>query len=80
MSSLLHLFLSTNFQPINLIFIKGVVIVIGKLLTLSPAFPPLHTVQASFPAYGVPTNPISMYMGDGEEVCLFFISLAILEI
>ena len=34
------------------------VIVIGKLLKLSPAFPPLHTVQASFPAYGVPTNPI----------------------
>ena len=29
-----------------------------KLLTLSPAFPPLHTVRASFPAYGAPTNPI----------------------
>jgi len=41
-------------------------IVIGKLLKLSPAFPPLHTVQAGFPAYGVLTNPIHsiifMYM------------------
>jgi len=32
--------------------------VIGKLLKLSPAFPPLHTVRATFTAYGVPTNPI----------------------
>jgi hypothetical protein len=37
-------------------FSTCVAIVIGKLLKLSPAFPPLHTVQAIFPAYGVPTN------------------------
>ncbi len=30
-------------------------IVIGKLLKLSPAFPPLHTVQATFIAHGVPS-------------------------
>lgn len=30
-------------------------IVIGKRLILSPTFPPLHTVRATFTAYGVPT-------------------------
>ncbi|PID03163.1 hypothetical protein CSV65_16335 [Sporosarcina sp. P31] len=34
------------------------VIVIGKPLKLSPAFPPLHTVRETFTSYGVPTNPI----------------------
>jgi hypothetical protein len=46
------------------------IIVIGKLLKLSPAFPPLHTVQASFPAYGVPTNPIhSIFHGLQKMRC-----------
>jgi hypothetical protein len=27
-------------------------------LKLSLAFPPVHTVRATFTAYGVPTNPI----------------------
>ena len=30
-------------------------IVIGKPLKLSPAFPPLHTVHATFTAHGVPS-------------------------
>ena len=30
-------------------------IAIGKSLTLSPSFPPLHTVRATFTAHGVPT-------------------------
>ena len=31
---------------------------IGKGLKLSLPFPPVHTVRATFIAYGVPTNPI----------------------
>ncbi|MDL4840254.1 hypothetical protein, partial [Aquibacillus rhizosphaerae] len=36
---------------------------IGKGLKLSLPFPPVHTVHATFTAYGVPTNPIhSIYV------------------
>ena len=33
----------------------GEIMSIGKPLKLSPAFPPTHTVRATFTAYGVPS-------------------------
>lgn len=38
-----------------------VVIAIGKNLILSPTFPPLHTVHATFIAHGVPSKFIQLY-------------------
>lgn len=35
---------------------------IGKGLTLSLPFPLVHTVHATFTAYGVPTNPIHSFL------------------
>ena len=48
---LLHYFLKSK---LNHHF--SLVIAIGKHLKLSPAFPPLHTVRATFTAHGVPSN------------------------
>jgi len=39
---------------------------IGKPLKLSPAFPPVHTVHATFTAYGVPTNPIQLIINTSD--------------
>ncbi|TFB12880.1 hypothetical protein E3U55_16960, partial [Filobacillus milosensis] len=35
---------------------------IGKGLKLSPPFPLVHTVRATFTAYGVPTNSIHSFL------------------
>jgi hypothetical protein len=35
---------------------------IGKALKLSLLFPPVHTVRATFTAYGVPTSPIYSFL------------------
>ena len=53
-------------------------IVIGKRLMLSPAFPPLHTVRATFTAYGVPTinrHSILQYFQHSYGVYLISLSL-----
>ncbi|MEG0900427.1 MAG: hypothetical protein RSF40_12070 [Oscillospiraceae bacterium] len=31
---------------------------IGKILMLSPSFPPSHTVHDSFPSHGVPSGNV----------------------
>lgn len=43
---------------------KDLKIVIGRPLILSQAFPPLHTVRASFPAHGVPSVSFSLNISD----------------
>jgi hypothetical protein len=53
---------------ILMLSLKGVfpfLIQIGKSLKLSLPFPPVHTVRATFTAYGVPTNPISITISLG---------------
>ena len=53
-------------------------IAIGKVLMLSPPFPPLHTVHATFIAHGVPTvkpynrpSISSRYISDSKQLGLF---------
>ena len=47
-------------------FQSSLFIQIGKPLKLSPAFPPVHTVHATFTAYGVPTNPIQLIINTSD--------------
>ncbi|PGM32812.1 glutamine ABC transporter permease, partial [Bacillus thuringiensis] len=37
-------------------------IVIGKVLTSSSPFPPLHTVRETFTSYGAPSNSIDQLL------------------
>ena len=46
---------------------KIISIVIGKNLMLSPTFPPLHTVHATFTAHGVPS--VSRFRCLNNQTC-----------
>jgi len=54
---ILILYIASNFP----FFIQ-----IGKGLKLSLPFPPVHTVRATFTAYGVPTNPIQLIINTSD--------------
>lgn len=52
-------------------------IAIGKTLILSPSFPPLHTVRATFTAHGVPS--IVYYHDFALSCCINVINIIVLS-